>query len=216
MPITAETTQLSLAEQIEEEILAGDLAPGSHLAEVKLAQRFGVSRTPLRQALAKLAEMGWVRLVPNVGAFVREIPAREVAELFHVREQLEGLAAELLASHWNDELSARLQGLADAYREHRLAGRYYETRMANCLFHRAIVDASGCEALAETVTRMRLILRSEMARHPFEPQLGQTPPDAAVTHYDLLDALASGQPRQAREAAVRHLEQVRVRLLGLG
>ncbi|GMV80819.1 MAG: putative transcriptional regulator, GntR family protein [Planctomycetota bacterium] len=213
--MTTTESVFSLAEQIEEEILSGQLAPGSHLTEVKLAQRLGVSRTPLRNALTQLAEMGWLKVIPNVGAFVREISPLEVAELFLVREQLEGLAAELVCRSWNPTLALRLRELADLYREHRLAARYYETRMANCRFHRAIVDGSGCAALAETVTRMRLILRSEMARHPFEDQLGTTPPESAVTHYDMLDALASGDLGQARAAAVQHLEQVRVRLLGL-
>ena len=77
------------------------------------------------------------------------------------------------------------------------------------------MDASGCTALMETITRMRLILRSEMARHPFEDRLGSTPADKAVTHYDMLKALASGNPAKARAAAQQHLDQVRVRLAEL-
>lgn len=205
----------SLSELIEDEIASGALPPSTHLAEVALAQRLGVSRTPLREALTKLAEMGWVKIIPNVGAFVREITPLEVAELFLVRRELEGLAAELVCRRWTPELGLQLRGLADAYKEHRLAGRYYETRMANCRFHRAMVDASGCQALIETIQRGRMILRSEMARHPFEERLGQTPPEVAVTHYDMPDALAGGDAQKAREAAEKHLDQVRVRLLDL-
>jgi DNA-binding GntR family transcriptional regulator len=208
-------TDSSLSELLEEEIASGVLPPGAHLTEVALAKRLGVSRTPLREALTKLAEMGWVKIIPNVGAFVREITPLEVADLFLVRRELEGLAAELTCRRWNAELAAQLLKIADEYKAHRLAGRYYETRLANCRFHGAIVNASGCQALIDTLQRGRLILRSEMARHPFEEHLGQTPPEIAVTHYDLLDALGGGEPRRARDAAQQHLEQVRVRLLDL-
>lgn len=201
-----------ILEQLEEEIISGELPPGTHLGEVTLAQRLGISRTPLREALMRLAEMGWVRLIPNVGAFVREIGPAEVAELFLVRKELDGLAAQLACRRWKPELSAELRGLADEYRDHRLAQRYYETRVANCRFHRFIADQSGCQALIDTIRRGRLILRSEMARHPFEDRLGETPPGKAVTHYHILEALESGAARRAREAAERHLEQVRVRL----
>lgn len=205
----------SLLEQLEDEIVSGRLEPTTHLAEVVLARRLGVSRTPLRAALSRLAEMGWVRIVPNVGAFVREIPLSEVAELFLVRKSLEGLAAELVCRRWSGVLLDQLHALADRYREHLLAKRYYETRVANCRFHRAIVDAADCQTLVDTVQRMRLILRSEMARHPFEDRLGSTPPETAVTHFDLLAALAAGDPARARLAAERHLDQVRVRILDL-
>jgi DNA-binding GntR family transcriptional regulator len=203
----------TLLEQIEDEIVSGALKPGTHLGEVALAARLGVSRTPLRSALAVLAERGLVRIVPNVGAFVAEITPAEAAELFLVRRELEGLAAELVCKRWTPELAKHLRELADVYKEHRLAGDYYQTRQANCAFHRAIVDAAGCNALAETITRMRLILRSEMARHPFEDRLGSTPTEKAVTHYDMLKALASGNPAKARAAAQQHLDQVRLRLV---
>jgi len=202
-------------ERLEDEIVSGALPPGAHLREVALAERLGVSRTPLRETLTRLAEMGWVRLIPNVGAFVREITASEVAELFLVRKELEGLAAALACRRWTPDLALELRRLADEYREHRLAGRYYETRVANCRFHRCIVEHSGCQALIDTIQRGRLILRSEMARHPFEERLGETPPEKAVTHYNILEALESGDSQRARQAAERHLEQVRERLVGL-
>ncbi|MCW8128784.1 MAG: GntR family transcriptional regulator [Planctomycetota bacterium] len=213
MPV--QTEPKSLIERLEDLIVTNELPPGTHLRETALAQRMGVSRTPLRDALTRLAEMGWVKLIPNVGAFVREITPLEVAELFLVRKELEGLAAEMVCRRWSPEVERNLRALADQYKEHRLAGRYYETRVANCQFHRAIVDASGCQALIDTIQRGRMIVRSEMARHPFEDRLGQTPPEWAVTHYDMLDALASGDPAQARQAAERHLDQVRTRLLDM-
>lgn len=205
----------SLLEKLEDEIVAGILAPGAHLAEVALAARFGVSRTPLRNALTILAERGWVRIVPNVGAFVVSITPADAAGLFLVRRELEGLAAELVCARWTAELARQMKDLADDYKRHRTAGRYYETRRANCRFHRAIIEASGCPALIDTITRARLIERSETARHPFEDQIGMTPADKAVTHYDMLKAFASGNPGKARAAAEQHIEQVRERLMAL-
>lgn len=212
-PLAARKTLLL---QIEDEIVSGALPPGAHLAEVALARRLGVSRTPLRAALTQLAEMGWIRIVLNVGAFVREIQLGEVAELFMVRRALEGLAADLACRRWTPQMTRELRVLADRYKKYRLAGNYYKTRLTNCQFHRFIVDASDCQALMDIVQRSRLILRSEMARHPFEDRLGSTPSKTAVTHYDILNALSARDPARARTVAEQHLEQVRVRLLGEG
>ncbi len=214
MPAATKTPP-PLFQRLEDEIVSHKLPPGTHLTEIGLAKRFGVSRTPVRDALARLADLGWVNMVKNAGAFVKEITPLEVAELFLIRQQLEGLAAARVARRWSKALSKDLKEKADTYKKHRLAGHYYKTRQANIKFHRAIVDASECGALIETVERMRLIMRCEMGRHPFEDRLGRTPQKDAVTHYDLLDALASGDPRRARKASEAHLEQVRKRIIGL-
>jgi DNA-binding GntR family transcriptional regulator len=84
-------------ELLRAEIVGWQLPPGSHLNEVALAERLGVSRTPLRQAIQRLAHEGLVRTAPGRGAQVSEIALQDVVDLFQMREALESYAARLCA-----------------------------------------------------------------------------------------------------------------------
>lgn len=86
-----------VAESIEELMLTGELPPGHKLNEIALAQRFGISRGPLREALRLLEETGLIRQEKNRGAHVRVIPLSEAADLYDVRAGLDATAGRLLA-----------------------------------------------------------------------------------------------------------------------
>lgn len=90
-------TDGGLLGRIRELVLGGDYAPGSALSEVRLAEHFDVSRTPVREALKQLQVEGLVEIRPKVGTFVRQITRREIVEMFEVKEILEGMAARLMA-----------------------------------------------------------------------------------------------------------------------
>src|SRR6184192_4893144 len=87
---------------IEEAIVAGELEPGSVLRQEQLSERFGVSRTPIREALRRLAALGLVSFEPNRGVRVRALSRAELREAFLVRAELEGLATELAAPRMTD------------------------------------------------------------------------------------------------------------------
>lgn len=139
----------ALRDQLEQDIVTGVLGPGMRLDEQRLAARFGVSRTPIREALMQLATAGLVELQPRRGAFVAGLSLKGVIERFEVMAALEGtcgaLAArriteaqrrELLEAHEGCEREAA-SGDADAY--------YY----ANERFHRVLYRASNNAYLAE-------------------------------------------------------------------
>jgi DNA-binding GntR family transcriptional regulator len=86
-----------LLARIRELVLGDGYAPGTPLSEVRLAELFDVSRTPVREALKQLQVEGLVEIRPKVGTFVRRISRREIVEMFEVKEVLEGMAARLLA-----------------------------------------------------------------------------------------------------------------------
>src|SRR5918911_5473676 len=88
---------------IEEAIVSGELAPGSVLRQEQLSEQFNVSRTPIREALRRLAALGLVDFVPNRGVRVRTISREELHEAFLVRAELEGLATELAATRMTPE-----------------------------------------------------------------------------------------------------------------
>ncbi|HET7304934.1 MAG TPA: GntR family transcriptional regulator, partial [Segeticoccus sp.] len=84
-------------EAMRERIISGELEPGTSLSEIALAEAFGVSRTPVREALKQLQTEGLVEIRPRVGTFVTAPSRREINELFEMKALLEGAAARLLA-----------------------------------------------------------------------------------------------------------------------
>lgn len=99
----------TLRETIEEMIAVGDLLPGQHLDETELAQRFGVSRTPIREALIQLASSGLIVMRPRRGAVVAEIGPHQLVEMFEVMAELEAMCGRLAARRMNDAEHAALQ-----------------------------------------------------------------------------------------------------------
>jgi DNA-binding GntR family transcriptional regulator len=105
-------------EALRREITTGDFIPGTPLSELALAEAYGVSKTPVREALKQLQSEGLIEIVPRVGTFVRQPTRREVVELFELKEVLEGMGARLLAQRGRvpelDQLEENLARSRDA------------------------------------------------------------------------------------------------------
>jgi len=99
---------------LREAIVEGVLAPGSRLSEVQIAKQLNVSRTPMREAFAQLEREGLVTVVARVGAFVRSVTLRDVAEIYRVRMALECLAVQLAAERITALGRAQLEDVTDA------------------------------------------------------------------------------------------------------
>src|SRR5690349_18644382 len=102
-----------VAEQLRQRIFRRELEPGSWIDEVKIAQEFGISRTPLREALKVLAAEGLVTMKVRRGAYVTEVSERDLAEVYHLLALLESDAAAVVASIATDAQLAELQALHD-------------------------------------------------------------------------------------------------------
>src|SRR3989440_12330811 len=100
-PVGTKADDLALA--LEEAIVAGEIAPGTVLRQEQLSEQFQVSRTPIREALRRLAALGLVDFVPNRGVRVRTLSREELHEAFLVRAELEGLATELAATRMTEQ-----------------------------------------------------------------------------------------------------------------
>src|SRR5215212_12069513 len=98
-----------IAYALEEEIVSGQIEPGSILRQESLSEQYGVSRTPIREALRRLAALGLVQFVPNRGVRVRTLSREELREAFLVRAELESLATELAAPKMTDADLAELE-----------------------------------------------------------------------------------------------------------
>ena len=156
-----------LAAQLQGRVLSGEIPTGTWLRQETLAAEFGVSRTPVREALRKLQASGLVEMRPQRGALVRMPSARDVREAYEVRAELEGLAASVAATRIRDDELRRLREAQElfrhsvasllAWRERRSPGEpppleaHDEWNRANDSFHLAIQEAAGNRRLQATL-----------------------------------------------------------------
>jgi DNA-binding GntR family transcriptional regulator len=130
---------------IEEAIVSGELEPGTVLRQEQLSEQFNVSRTPIREALRRLAALGLVSFVPNRGVRVRTISRDDLHEAFMVRAELESLATEVAAAKMTPEDLAELDASASR-RSHAACGRSSRVRSA------ARSWATGCARTTASTT----------------------------------------------------------------
>lgn len=162
-PIQRNALYLDVADRLRRAIYSHQLQPGDAIDEKALCASFGISRTPLREALKVLASEGLVELVPRRGCFVRKLTLAELNDLFPVMAVLEGLCAREALRHLDETQLAELEGLHEQLEAEAAAGdidAYYET---NFVFHKAVEDLSGNRCLQRVITDLRKVLR--LARH---------------------------------------------------
>ena len=161
--ITRKSLHHELVDRLQMMIINAELAPGSKVPEKLLCDQFGVSRTPLREALKVLASAGLVRLEPNRGAWVTQVTEQEVEEVFPVLGALEALSGELACKRITD---AEIEEVR-AFHDQMMAS--YENRDLNSYFsinqkiHHAILLAARNETL--TTSCQALALRMQRARY---------------------------------------------------
>jgi DNA-binding GntR family transcriptional regulator len=171
-----------VVEQMQQMIIEGALAPGTRLNERMLCEKLGVSRTPLREALKILAALGLVELLPNRGAAVVQLSAKDIAETFEVISHLESMAGELACARITDEEIAEIRALhfemlaCHARRE--LPG-YYRT---NQLIHDFINRAARNEVLRQIYTT----INSRVKALRYSSNLDRERWDAAVREHTLM------------------------------
>ena len=164
-PVGGATLADEIAHRLQRDILDGRIALGERLAQDELCARFEVSRTPIREALTKLQSSGLVALRPNRGAIVRTPARREVQEVYELRAELEGFAAERAAARIDalgirrlaraqEDLVAAVAGLDPAVAD---AGTELLTTIgaANDAFHDVILTAADNRTLQRDVLRLR-------------------------------------------------------------
>jgi len=131
-----------LSDRLRELIVSGDLAPGSKVPEQRLAEKFGVSRTPLREALKVLASEGLITLTPNRGARISELSLEDLEEAFPVMGALEALSGEMACERITDEEIAAIRQLHDRMIIHYHAGEMPQYFRCNQEIHKKILEAA--------------------------------------------------------------------------
>lgn len=202
------TLSAALEQEIEHLILSGELGPGVRLNEIPLANRFGTSRGPLREALRGLQARGLVVVGANRGMFVRAISPKEALEIYDLRAAVFGLAGRLLTDRVTDAMLDRLGGFLDqmdglaAARD--LEGYYH----VNLAFHEFLVTAAGNSLLVEQYKS--LVNKLHLCRTRGLVQAGGLSVSNRE-HREMVDALASGDRYRTQEAFFRHVERAKLR-----
>jgi DNA-binding GntR family transcriptional regulator len=190
--------------RLREEILSGALAPGDRLGEEHLAQRFGTSRAPLREALRQLAQQGLIEHLPRRGMRVAELSAADSDGLFALRNLLERYAVE---SAFAQPGAARLTGLTTAWQlmaEAARSGDAYAQNNAHQAFHVEVVALAGQRHLTMAFEPVILKLQLLMATNLRLEAEQRDAAEGVERHRRLLDALGSGDPAAALAGLASH------------
>lgn len=192
-------------ESIREAILDGRLKPGERVMEVQLAEKLGVSRTPVREAIRKLELEGLLVMEPRKGAYVADVSLKDVIDVLEVRSSLEGLAASLAATRADEEEIELLKEKAIQFKECIDKNDVQGMIIRDSEFHEVILGAaknkkltSIIEGLREQVQRFRVTYFTEY----------NMTSNLVKEHQNVLNAIQSRDPAKASEHAQKHIDNI--------
>jgi len=202
VPIARHALHDEVVRRIRDLIVQGELAPGDRLPERELCERFGISRTPFREALRVLATEGLIDLQHHRGAVVSKVTTHDVDDMFQVMGVLEALAGELACSRASDaeigEIEMSHERMLRHYREHDLSGYFQH----NQRIHESIMQAAGNPVL----TNLYRTLSVRIRRARYMANLSQARWDQAVAeHEEILEALKGRDGRRLGQLLRDHL-----------
>lgn len=191
-------------DRLRDQILRVERRPGDVIYEADLAEEFGVSKTPVREALRLLAHSGWVVVLPRKGYLIRPVELRDVRDIFAIRKMIEPSLAEEAARSASAEQIASLNALLE---KQSTATELDEALLAAREFHLALAEISGShrvhsmlEGLVDEVRRLHHLLPHVETRITSEQELH--------AHNGILRALTDHDPERARALTTEHLNEV--------
>ncbi len=197
---------------LEEEICAGTILPGEFLIETALSAKLGVSRTPLRGAIHRLAEEGLVELIPNRGARVIGVTEKDLIDIYTIRMRLEGLAAAAAAGRIGEEDSAALSEAVELSEFYLQRSNTEKIKEMDTQFHKTIYHASGIRHLNKILSDLHRSIKAYR-------KLSLTVPTrlelSVCEHRAMMEAIVSHDAEQAERLAVAHVEAALANLLSM-
>lgn len=184
-------------------ILTGQLKPGERLMEVHLANRLGVSRTPIREAIRKLELEGLVTMIPRHGAEVAEITKKSLSDVLEVRRALDGLSVELACDRITEEELEELKKACDEFEKTVRGKDVSQIAKADVALHDIIVRATGNQRLlqlvnnlAEQMYRYRFVYIKDVSQHE----------KLIAEHKEIYESIACRDRERASRAAKLHID----------
>ncbi len=205
-PIDLDTYQPlreAVCETLRDAIRKGILEPGERLMEVQLADELGISRTPVREAIRKLEQEGYVIMMPRRGTYVSDISTNDVKEIFEIRSALESLAVGLAARRIEPDELETLQNLLieiEGYIKKNDIEKIVETDIK---FHGLLYQVSRNERLVNIINNLKeQLARFRTLSMSYPGRLQET----LEEHSEMVEAIANGDVSAARDAAEHHME----------
>ncbi len=198
-------------ETLRQAILRGELKPGERLMEIHLAQRLGVSRTPVREAIRKLELEGLVKMIPRKGAVVAEITISDLEDVLEVRLALEKLAVRLVCRSITGEQLAQMRRLSDEFKKTLRGSDLAVCAQTDMNFHEAIYNATGNRRLVQILNN----LREQMYRYRMEYLKDRQSHGMLVKeHEEILSALEQRDEEKATAVTRGHIERQKEYIIG--
>lgn len=188
---------------LRQAILTGELKPGERLMEIHLANKLGVSRTPIREAIRKLELEGLVTMIPRRGAEVAQITEKSLQDVLEVRRSMDALCAELACERISDEDILELEKACEAFESAIGTGNIREIAAADVALHDIIVRATGNTRLVQLVNN----LAEQMYRYRFEYIKDFSMHGRLVEEHRIIyESIKSKDKKNAAAAAVKHID----------
>ena len=187
---------------LRQAILRGELKPGERLMEIQLANKLGVSRTPIREAIRKLELEGLVLMIPRKGAEVAEITEKNMLDVLEVRRALEELAVKLACERITEEEIQELKDAADAFQKILSEKDLTKIAEADEAFHDVIFKSTGNDRLIQLLNS----LREQMYRYRLEYlKREEYHPQLLEEHQQIIDRITRKDQSEAAELIDRHI-----------
>ncbi len=190
-------------ESIRGAIISGALRPGERLMEVQMAERLGVSRTPIREAIRKLELEGLVVMVPRKGAYVADLSIKDITDVLEIRAALEGLAAGLASLRISDEEIEELETAAMKFHKAIENDNFDAMIQHDIEFHEIIFRATRNEKLVQLSSNLRE--QVQRFREIYISKANKSK-DLAREHYEIADAISKRNIDSAEKLARKHIE----------
>lgn len=212
-PIDLDTYQPlreAVCETLRDAIRKGILEPGERLMEVQLAEELGISRTPVREAIRKLEQEGYVIMMPRRGTYVSDISTNDVKEIFEIRSALESLAAGLAARRIEPDELETLQNLLIEIEGYIAKNDIEKIVETDIKFHGLLYKVSRNERLVNIISNLKeQLARFRTLSMSYPGRLQET----LEEHSEMVEAIANGDVSAARDAAEHHMERAEKTLL---
>lgn len=191
-------------------ILKGELKPGERLMEIALAERLGVSRTPIREAMRKLELEGLVVMIPRRGAQVANITKKDLNDVLEVRMGLENLVAEKACKRMTDEQMSKLWMAAKNFEKTISEGNLVKLAEADVAFHEIIYEACDNKRLNQVMNN----LREQIYRYRVEYLKDEETRNVLVKeHEELYKAIKARDVAKAQAISFQHIENQRMAII---
>ena len=190
-------------ESIRGAIISGVLKPGERLMEVQMAEKLGVSRTPIREAIRKLELEGLVVMIPRKGAYVADLSLKDITDVLELRAALEGLAAELAAARITDEEIEELEMIAMDFHKAIESDDMEGMIQKDIEFHDIIFKATRNEKLIQISNNLREQVQRFRVMYITKFKKSRT---LATEHFEIAEAISNRNMDLAEKLAKRHIE----------